>query len=158
MKVSDIMPEEFDDCVGEQTKEIFHKEYQDINAVISMDYKEILELMQGAQAQQKDINFQKEEAVLNKFLQINEDTYIPKNEKLNERFDQLHDIMNREGSIMTTVTAIQEFVRLLNKHVMTESAWKTSDEGSAAIEEAEETCREPSDPYARYSMKRKDFV
>lgn len=157
MKVSDIITEKFDGCINVNVKEIFNKEYEDIAGVISMELDEILDLMREATTKQNDINFQKEEAFLNKLLQIDEVIYILKDDKLAERLDQLYDKMNSEGNIMTTVTAIQEFVRLLSKHTTTESEWENSDEGEAAMQQAEETCSEPSDPYKRAGMKPSDF-
>lgn len=157
MKVSDIITEEFDGCISRNVKEIFDREYEDITGVISMDFDEILGLMREATTKQNDINFQKEEAFLNKLLQIDEVIYISKNDKLAERLDQLHDTMNSEGNIMTIVTAIQEFIRLLSKHTTTESEWENSDEGEAAMQQAEETCNEPSDPYKRIGMKPSDY-
>ncbi len=159
MKVSDIIAEQFDDCVGDQVKEIFNKKYEDISGVVSMGFDEILDLMRDAQVQQKDINFKKEEDILNRFLQTTDEEtiYIYKDPRVLERLNQLHDMMNSEGSIMTVVTAIQEFVRLLVKHTVTESDWENSDEGQEAMQQAEEVCNEPSDSHARTGMKPSDF-
>jgi len=160
MKVSDILNEDQEDCVSATVKEIFHENYEDISGVISVDFGDLLEMMQNVTAKQRDVNFQKEEQILNNLIEYEEEeevVYIVTSEKLHTRLDELTDIINGGGNLIGIITAIQEFVRILGKYTTTESAWEDSDEGQEAYREAGETCNQPSDEYARVGMKPSDF-
>jgi len=159
MKVSDILIEQNEECVGETMKELFHDDYEDIAGVVGMAYEDILEIMQDIVAKQRDVNFQKEQDILNRLMQMEdqETIYISSSDDLHRRLDKLHDVINSEAETMTVVKGIQEFVMLLGKHTTTKSAWENSPDGEAAYKQAEEICSEPSDPYQRYGVKPSDF-
>lgn len=159
MKVSNILNEQNEDCTYTTMKDLFHEKYEDIAGVIGMDYEDFLEMLQDVTAKHSDVNFQKEEEFLNKLLQLTdqETIYISTDDKLRERLDKLQDIINSGGNTMTTITGIQEFVRLLNKHTTTESAWEQSPEGEEARVQAEETCGQSSNQYVQTGTKETDF-
>lgn len=158
MKVSDILIEQTEENMSETMEEIFHDNYEDIGGVVGMDYEDLIEIMRGITTKQRDVNFQKEEQVLNRLNQMDDETvYITKSNDLRERIDNLHDVINSDAALIAIIKAIQEYVMLLNKHTTTRSAWENSPEGEAARGQAEEISSEPSDPYARAGVKPSDF-
>lgn len=160
MKVSGILNEQdSEDCINDTVRELFHQDFEELSGVIGMQFEEILSLMQDITARHRDVAFQKEEAVLNRLMQMeNEDAlvYISKDGELHQRLGKLHDVINGDGNFMGVVTAIHEFVRLLGKHTTTESAWANSEDGAMAQQQAEETCS-AGDAYQQSGMRERDF-
>lgn len=158
MKVSDILREQFEDCMNDTLKEIFTDEYDEINDIVGTGFDEMLEIMRGITAKKPEAKFQKEENVIKAFMDLenNEIIYIPT--YLRKTLDELDDIISNDtNNIMNIITAIQEFSRIISKHATTETGWRDTDDYQNALAQAKDVCNEPADPYDRAGMRPGDF-
>jgi len=158
MKVHEILTEDYNDCVDQTMKRLFHEEFNEVE--IEGTVEQILDVIHRISNEKKETDLRREETILNRLIELESSQviiYLPKS--MIRKFDNLEEtILSDNENIMKTIIAIQEYARLLGKSATTEEEWEGTEEYNTAMKQAEEECMQASDGYDAAGMTPGDFA